>query len=405
MKGTRHCIVTKHPRPQCQLDDDGILSLQEVIQMRKQASKSPQTFIAETKRRKLNNHVSVERRTIPVTSLPGGIHESSQNHSRQEVVDHLQDCREEIMVCGTGISELLYPTVPVPSLSGLPREMFCHIVSYIGPASTALAVLASVNRNSRSLMDGISETMLVQARTSFRVPLAPRHALESSTSLFVRHAQVCDRVNQATAQIDSIVRGKICFPVLPRPQMPGCCLNHATPLLNHPTPFLSTSGSTITSVLPSPASPCPVKFITNDEMDQGLHLALNLLGSSSADQQFLPLDMLPLRLERRVLAVCGKFAGMIFKCMKLRRLLNHRHHPEHTGTLQQGQEVPAEEEDTTARYDPTSNRGDKDDEDRLNESQLVMQLVVFRDWQLVKKLLTDIDDGEENNFGTKRFTN
>jgi hypothetical protein len=112
--------------------------------------------------------------------------------------------------------------------------------------------------------------------------------------------------------------------------------------------------------------------------------------------------MLPLRLERRVLAVCGKFAGMIFKCMKLRRLLNHRHHPEHTGTLQQGQGVPAEE-DTTARYDPTSNRGDKDDEDRLNESQLVMQLVVFRDWQLVKKLLTDIDDGEENNFGTKRF--
>ena len=136
-------------------------------------------------------------------------------------------------------------------------------------------------------------------------------------------------------------------------------------------------------------------------MDKGLHLALNLLGSSSEDKQFLSLDMLPLRLERRVLAVCGKFAGMIFKCMKLRRLLNHRHHHEHT--LQEGQELPAEE-DTTARYDPTSNRGDMDDEERLDESQLVMQLVVFRDWQLVKReLLTDTDDGEENNFVTKRF--
>ena len=99
------------------------------------------------------------------------------------------------------------------SLASLPVELFCSVVAYLGPTSSSLCALCRVSRHHNAVMTSIGDVMLRRARLRFRVPLPPRTSggaigggddgrgvatttiVESSVSLFVRHARVSKAVH------------------------------------------------------------------------------------------------------------------------------------------------------------------------------------------------------------------
>ncbi|KAL3785357.1 hypothetical protein HJC23_011040 [Cyclotella cryptica] len=102
------------------------------------------------------------------------------------------------------ISSKILKTSPFPfsrreresaSFESIPQEIFCSIVAYLGPTSTSLSSLAQVTRRHNAIMKTIGDVMLPEAKTRFRVPLAPKADCESSISLFVRHARVVKSVH------------------------------------------------------------------------------------------------------------------------------------------------------------------------------------------------------------------
>jgi len=86
-------------------------------------------------------------------------------------------------------------------LECLPAELFCQVLSFLGPTSPSLVVLSEVNKFMNSTMNAIGSAMLPRARSNFRVPLEPKSPLESCTSLFVRHARTCSGVLQQLTQL------------------------------------------------------------------------------------------------------------------------------------------------------------------------------------------------------------
>ena len=90
-------------------------------------------------------------------------------------------------------------------LERLPAELFCHVLSFVGPASTTLLALTQVNQYFRGTVTAIGNAMLPRAQAHFRVPLAPKSSLESNTSLFIRHARVCSKVLCDLTQLRSML--------------------------------------------------------------------------------------------------------------------------------------------------------------------------------------------------------
>jgi len=147
-----------------------------------------------------------------------------------------------------------------PNLEMLPPELFCNILSFVGPTSNSLAALAQLNHSFHGTMKAVGKAMLPRVKLHFRIPLVAKSPLESSTSLFVRHARACSRV------LDKLTRLRS--------------------LLNKPH-----------------------ESMTNDEVQDSLSLALELLDVAPS---------MSLSLERQILASCGKCGGKAFKYSKSR---------------------------------------------------------------------------------------
>jgi hypothetical protein len=147
----------------------------------------------------------------------------------------------------------------VPSLLELlPPELFCHTLSFVGPASTTLLALAQVNQFFRGTMDAIGNAMLPRAQAHFRVSLSPTSPIESKTSLFIRHARICNHI-----------------------------LNQLTKL------------RTMLQATPTEKDA--------DEVQLAMDMALTLLNIGPS---------LSLSLERQILSTCGKCGGKAFKYSK-----------------------------------------------------------------------------------------
>ena len=139
-------------------------------------------------------------------------------------------------------------------LESLPAELFCQVLSFVGPTSSSLVALAEVNKYMNSAMTAIGNAMLPRARSNFRAPLEHLSLTESCTSLFVRHARTCSAV-----------------------------LNKLT----HLRQLLLTQ--------------------SNDNMEEAMGMALRLLEIGPTLSESL---------ERQILATCGKCGGKAFKHCK-----------------------------------------------------------------------------------------
>jgi hypothetical protein len=98
------------------------------------------------------------------------------------------------------------------SFSSLPYELFCNVVSYLGPTSASLCALHQVDRDHHAKLTTIGNIMLQRARLRFRTSLPPLSIHESSVSLFVRHARAAKVVHDACEILDSVLKKD--FPVI-----------------------------------------------------------------------------------------------------------------------------------------------------------------------------------------------
>lgn len=145
------------------------------------------------------------------------------------------------------------------SLDDLTPEILCCVLGFLGPTSYSLISLSALNNHFRRTMVSIGNAMLPRAQFHFRKPLRPKSRVESSTSLFIRHARIC-----ASILFD---------------------LAHLRSLLNR--------------------EPAAIQGI---DVEKALNMALDLLEVGPA---------LSLSLEKQILSTCGKCGGKSFKYSKL----------------------------------------------------------------------------------------
>lgn len=86
-------------------------------------------------------------------------------------------------------------------LEALPAELFCQVLSFVGPTSSTLVKLSELNKHMNYTMNAIGRAMLPRAKSNFRTPLEPQAPRESCTSLFVRHARTCSSILDQLTQL------------------------------------------------------------------------------------------------------------------------------------------------------------------------------------------------------------
>lgn len=150
-------------------------------------------------------------------------------------------------------------------LEWLPAEIFCQVLSFVGPTSNSLVALSEVNTYMNKTMNAIGKAMLPRAQSNFRVPLVPLSRNESCTSLFLRHSRACSNVLQELASLRK--------------------------RLNQNLPDVAA-------------------------VDQAMDTALRLLEVGPT---------LSVSLERQILSTAGKAGGKVFKWTKHRALQNLEH--------------------------------------------------------------------------------
>lgn len=92
-----------------------------------------------------------------------------------------------------------------PSLERLAPDVFCSVLDFLGAASKSLVRLSLVSKHFRKIMLSIGDVMLPRALLHFRQPLPPKSEIESSTSLFIRHARICSRVLSDLEHLRSVL--------------------------------------------------------------------------------------------------------------------------------------------------------------------------------------------------------
>lgn len=155
------------------------------------------------------------------------------------------------------------------SLEALTPELFCNVVGFLGATSKSLVSLLTVNKRFRRTMAAIGDAMLPRALSHFRKPLRPKSMIESSTSLFIRHARTCSKILSD--------------------------LTHLRGVLGREP-----------------------EAIQGNDVREAMNMALDLLEVAPA---------LSISLERQILSTCGKCGGKVFKYSKwmLRTQESHEH--------------------------------------------------------------------------------
>lgn len=145
------------------------------------------------------------------------------------------------------------------ALEELTPDVFCNVLDFLGATSKSLIHLLLVNKRFRKSITTIGDVMLPRALTHFRRPLLPKCAMESSTSLFIRHARICSRVLADVTHLRCVLAK-------------------------------------------------PPDTIQGDEVRKGLKMTLDLL-------EVVPAFSEPL--QKQILATCGKCGARAFKHSKL----------------------------------------------------------------------------------------
>ncbi|KAL9191083.1 hypothetical protein ACHAXT_000789 [Thalassiosira profunda] len=261
---------------------------------------------------------------------------------------------------------------PKASFAALPREMFCNVIAYLGPTSSALCALSQVSREHNAIMRSIGDVMYQRARLRFRTPLPPKSGCESSVSIFVRHARVSKAVHDKLETIDTVLSKD--FPIIDTSQ-------DSKP----PYDYLPQSpGSSSSLSIRVGVEPC--------EVINALNIALCLMGCPKKhyfddfnEAGEIAKNAATTALEWRVSSLCSKLGAKAYKYAKSRMCLRYEREDELFSAYAVTDEMSLEE-DEGSDYDEyeeeaaSLDSGLEIDEDiaMLDKASLVMQHVVLR---------------------------
>ena len=250
----------------------------------------------------------------------------------------------------------------------LPQDIVLVILSYIGPISPTLLSVSQLTRQHSLLMSQLGHSMLLRARSTFRFLLPKTHPQESHMSLSIRHARCYRDIRDKCKTLKTI---------LDKDFIVGCIVDSI--------PSLETTldaGNNISAKTRRSSRNINLRgSVTSQEVDIAIHTALELLG---AEPDALPCtkdlslecvkrnpDSFMKRnitkncsstLESKILALCGRCGGKVFKYVKMRLWLRSEGVRFH---------VDSEGKDTQCF-----------DEERMDKARLIMQLVICRDLEL-----------------------
>lgn len=258
------------------------------------------------------------------------------------------------------------------SFSSLPYELFCSVVSYIGPTSSSLCALHQIDRDHHTKLTTIGNIMLQKAQLRFCTPLQPNSIQESSISLFVRHARASKIVHDACEILDGVLKKN--FPVINTDNIEE---NMMQP------PYLDAVDIAEDSVKPT-------------EVNHALNTALCLLGAGKrhyfedpqrADD--ISESAATTALEWRVYSLCCRIGAKAYKFAKS-RMCRRYDHEDHLFSAHYAvtDEMPMDENNSDEEYDededisidPSEVEIDQD-VSLLEKASMVLQLVVLQDVQ------------------------
>ena len=258
------------------------------------------------------------------------------------------------------------------SYSSMPYELFCNVVSYLGPTSASLCALHQVNRDHNAKLTMIGNIMLQRAHLRFRTPLPPLSIHESSVSLFVRHARVSRIVHDACEILDSVLKKD--FPVI------------NTDVTANEDMKESSTLDVIDNI--------DGDFVQPDEVNHALNTALCLLGAGK--QHYFVDD--PCRadaiaesaatsaLEWRVFCLCSRLGAKAYKYAKSRMCRRYddedylfsAHYAAVTDEMELEDYSDDEDIDDEISLDPSEIEIDQD-VSLLEKASMVLQLVLLHD--------------------------
>ena len=90
------------------------------------------------------------------------------------------------------------------ALENIPTEVFCHVLSYLGPRSRDLIALSQVSVSFYNVMKSIGDAMLERAKSAIQGSLNFSTKKESSISLFVRLARECYQVQNHIIYLEEL---------------------------------------------------------------------------------------------------------------------------------------------------------------------------------------------------------
>ena len=226
------------------------------------------TFILSSYRHRSagTNSIALSINGISRTTIPFPLRASrDQKSSRESSRDSISDNSRMLTMPWVNPRCKKLKRTEQSVLEWLPAEIFCQILSFVGPTSNSLVALSEVNTYMNKTMNAIGKAMLPRAQSNFRVPLVPLSPNESCTSLFLRHSRACSNVLQELANLRK--------------------------RLNQNLPDVAA-------------------------VDQAMDTALRLLEVGPT---------LSVSLERQILSTAGKAGGKVFKWTKHRALQNLEH--------------------------------------------------------------------------------
>ena len=253
--------------------------------------------------------------------------------------------------------------------ANIPLELFCNVVSYLGPTSSSLCALCVVSMAHNAIMTTIGDAMLRRARSSFRVPLAPRRGgigidvvgggaaavvvdggegvavasssssrrvEESSVSLFVRHARSCKAVHDRLEVLDGILRKAFPSALAYDPadgdgddmdgndRRRGATSTEASPIAVDRKMSSSSDGDPLFRIVGS-CTDRRTDVVTPSEVGRALNIALCLLGRPDPDYfddpneaNVISYHASTTALEWRVNKLCGAIGVKSYKYAKSR---------------------------------------------------------------------------------------
>lgn len=240
----------------------------------------------------------------------------------------------------------------VASFESLPQELFCSVVGYLGPTSTTLCMLAQLTRAHGSLLKTIGDIMLPVARARFRIPLPPKSECESSISLFVRHARIAKDVHDQLSILED-------------------CLNKEFPT---------------SQMVKDITFPRAENFVTADELDHALDVALCLLGAGQCSHLYSGSNcrianyVATTVLEWRVSKLCAALGANAYKYVN--EMMRERDVTQPNSYVQVTDEYNQDEDECSV----SSFHSEDENIYRLDKACMVMQLTMARDFEIVRQV-------------------